>query len=484
MAEAAPAAAPPAAGPAATPALQLERVAQRFGKSWVLRGCSLAVAPGEAVALLGSNGAGKTTLLRIAATLLSPTRGGGRVLGRDLRREAAAVREEVGLLGSSAALYEDLTAAENLRFACRMRGAPADEARIAHVLEEVGLAGRADVRVREFSSGMRRRVGLARLLLHPPRLLLLDEPYASFDADGIERVNALVARVKEAGGAVLIATHDLPRAVPVVERVLRLEDGVLLDVPHEPAPASRQTAAAFPPLSSVGRPEGARRPSELRRAAAVAWKDLTAERRTRANLNAVLFFAGLMLLLFGFALGPDAAALRAAGAGIVWLTVLYSGVLVFQRSYQLELEGGGLEVLLLSPGDRRSIFLGKLAANLALVLLVEAVVLPLSAALFHLPLGESFLGIVGILLLGTLGFVTLGTFYAALASRVRAREVLLPLLLFPMLVPLLVGAVEATDALLSRNAMGDAGSWARLLAAFDLIFLVASTLAFEYVIED
>jgi heme exporter protein B len=476
----------PDAGLDVRPALELERVAQRFGKSWVLRGCSLTVAPGEAVALLGSNGAGKTTLLRIAATLLRPTRGEGRALGRDLRREAAAVREEVGLLGSSAALYEDLTAAENLRFACRVRGAPADEARIARVLEEAGLADRAEVRVRELSSGMRRRVGLARLLLHPPRLLLLDEPYASFDADGVERVNALAARVKEAGGAVLIATHDLPRAVPVVDRVLRLEDGVLLEVPHEPAPASaaRPLAAALPPLPFVGTPEGAPRPSELRRAAAVAWKDLTAERRTRANLNAVLFFAGLMLLLFGFALGPDGEALRRAGAGIVWLTVLYSGVLVFQRSYQLELEGGGLEVLLLSPGDRKSIFLGKLAANLALVLLVEAVVLPLSAALFHLPLGEGFFGIVGILLLGTLGFVTLGTFYAALASRVRAREVLLPLLLFPMLVPLLVGAVEATDALLSRNAMGDAGSWARLLAAFDLIFLVAATLAFEYVIED
>jgi len=223
---------------------------------------------------------------------------------------------------------------------------------------------------------------------------------------------------------------------------------------------------------------------ELRRVGAMAWKDLTAERRTRANLNAVLFFAVLMLLLFGFALGPDAEALRQAGAGIVWLTVLYSGVLVFHRSYQLELEGGALEALLLYPGDRRSIFLGKLLANLVLVLLVEAVVLPMAGALFHLPLLDPFPGLLGIVLLGTIGFVTLGTFYAALASRVRAREVLLPLLLFPMLIPLLLGAVEATGALLERNAMGDAGAWARMLAAFDLIFLIAATAAFEYVIED
>lgn len=223
---------------------------------------------------------------------------------------------------------------------------------------------------------------------------------------------------------------------------------------------------------------------EWRRVRAVAWKDLTAERRTKANLNAVFFFAALMLLLFGFALGPDTDALRKAGAGIIWLTVLYSGVLVFQRSYQLELEGGALEMLLLYPGDRRSIFVGKLLANLVLVLLVEAVVVPVAAALFHLPVMGPFPGLLGVLFLGTVGFVTLGTFYAALASRVRAREVLLPLLLFPMLVPLLVGSVEATAALLAGDGMGDALSWSKLLAAFDLIFLIAATAAFEYVIGD
>ncbi|MBI4541280.1 MAG: heme exporter protein CcmB [Gemmatimonadetes bacterium] len=223
---------------------------------------------------------------------------------------------------------------------------------------------------------------------------------------------------------------------------------------------------------------------EVARAGAVAWKDLTAERRTKANFNAVVFFAALMLLLFGFALGPDAEALRAAGAGIVWLTVLFSGVLVFSRSYQLELEGGALEALLLYPGDRKAIFLGKLAANLTVVLLVEAIVLPAAAIFYGLPLLRPFPGLAGVLLLGTFGFVTLGTFYAAMASRVRAREVLLPLLLFPMLVPLLVGAVEATGAVLAGDPMGYGGAWVRLLLAFDVIFFVASLFAFEYVIEE
>lgn len=253
--------------------------------------------------------------------------------------------------------------------------------------------------------------------------------------------------------------------------------------------ATERVPAPAPPASGVGQPllEPAIRPSgwrhELARARAIAWKDLTTERRTKANFNAVVFFAGLVLLLFGFALGPDAEALRNAAAGVLWLTVLFSGVLAFNRSYQLELEGGALEALLLYPGSRWAIFLGKLAANLAFVLLVELIVVPIAGVLFHVPLLAPLPGLAAVLILGTVGFVTLGTFYAAMASRLRAREVLLPLLLFPMLIPLLVGAVEATSALLAGDPMGDGLQWMKLIAAFDIIFFVASVLAFEHVIE-
>ena len=223
---------------------------------------------------------------------------------------------------------------------------------------------------------------------------------------------------------------------------------------------------------------------EARRAGAVLWKDLLTERRTKANFNAVVFFAGLVLVLFGFALGPDAGTLRLAASGVIWLTVLFSGILAFNRSYQTELEGGALESLLLYPGDRRSIFVGKLLANLAFVLLVECLVVPMAAVLYDVPLLHALPGLAGIILLGTLGFVTLGTFYAAMASRVRTREVMLPLLLFPMLVPLLLAAVTCTRALLEGDLMGDARTWIRLLVAFDVIFLAATLAAFEYVIED
>jgi heme exporter protein B len=225
-------------------------------------------------------------------------------------------------------------------------------------------------------------------------------------------------------------------------------------------------------------------PGEVRRAWAVAWKDLVAEGRARTHVLAVILFAGTALLLFAFAFGPDAADLRDAGPGVIWITVLLSGVLVFNRSYQVELEGGAIEALLTYPGSRRAIFAGKLLANLVVVLLVWAVVLPAAAVLFHMPVLPAFPGVLAILLAGTVGFVALGTFYAAMTSRSRGRDVLLPLLLFPMLVPLLLAAVQGTGAFLEGDAMGYGGAWLRLLLAFDLIFVTAAAWAFPHVIGD
>jgi heme exporter protein B len=222
---------------------------------------------------------------------------------------------------------------------------------------------------------------------------------------------------------------------------------------------------------------------DLRRVRAIVWKDLTTERRSKAGFNAVAFLGVLILLLFGFALGPDAEALRNAAAGALWLAILFSGVLAFNRSYQLELDGAALEPLLLYPAPRWTIFAGKFVANLLFVLLVEAIVVPVAIILFQVKAPGGWLPASGVLLLGSVGFVALGTFYASMASRSRAREVLLPLLLFPMLVPVLLASAEASSALLAGNPMQDAGAWIRLLAIFDVIFVVASFLVFDHVIE-
>lgn len=210
-------------------ALELRGIARRFGRRWVLRGIDLEAAGGEAIGLTGRNGSGKTTLLRICATLLRPSRGEGRVFGVSLGSEAAAIRERIGILAHDAGLYGNLTAAENLAFSLRMAGSAVNRTAVAAALDDVGLAREAGARVRGFSAGMKRRLALARLLLRPPDLLLLDEPYASFDVDGIDRVNAFANEVKEGGGVVLIATHDLRRALPVIDRHVSISHGRITD---------------------------------------------------------------------------------------------------------------------------------------------------------------------------------------------------------------------------------------------------------------
>jgi len=211
------------------PGLRLRGIARRFGRRWVLRGLDLDINPGEVVAITGRNGSGKTTLLRICATLLRPTRGEGSLFGLDLIRGAAAIREQVGLLAHDAGLYPNLTASENLEFCLRMAGRRANHDAIVAVLDEVGLRHELKERVRGFSAGMRRRLALARLLLGKPALLLLDEPYASFDVDGIDLVNAFAARVARDGGISLVATHDLRRAEPIMHREQRIENGKFVD---------------------------------------------------------------------------------------------------------------------------------------------------------------------------------------------------------------------------------------------------------------
>ncbi len=205
--------------------IEVSGLARRFGERWALRGVSLRVEAGEVVALLGRNGSGKTTLLRILSTVLRPTRGTGRIFGHDLIKEAAEIRGEIGVLGHSAGLYGDLTATENLRFALRMFGMPVEPDIIHDALEAVSLGRDANARVRGFSAGMQRRLALARLLIRRPRLVLLDEPYASFDSSGIDLVNRFLAEHQARGGAAVVATHDLAKGSGVLGRVIELQGG-------------------------------------------------------------------------------------------------------------------------------------------------------------------------------------------------------------------------------------------------------------------
>ncbi len=222
---------------------------------------------------------------------------------------------------------------------------------------------------------------------------------------------------------------------------------------------------------------------DWRRVRAIARKDMTTELRAKAGFNGVVSLGVTILVLLGMALGPDASALRDAAVGAVWLAALFAGVLAFNRSFQVELESGALEPLLQYPGPRWTIFAGKLLGNLLFTTLMLAVIVAVGIVLFGIQIPSGWPALLGVLALGIIGLVVMGTFYASMASRSRAREVLLPLLLFPMLVPVLLAATTASKAILGADVMHEAGAWIRLLIAYDIVFLVATFLAFEHVIE-
>lgn len=216
---------------------------------------------------------------------------------------------------------------------------------------------------------------------------------------------------------------------------------------------------------------------------AIARKDLLAELRGKAGFTSVASLGVTILILMGIALGPDAAVLRHAAAGAVWLATLFAMVLAFNRSFQSELEANALEVLLLYPGPRWTVFAGKLLGNLIFVTATVAIVVAAGIVLFGVPLPARWPRMLVVLALGIVGVVVLGTFYASMASRTRAREILLPLLLFPMLIPVLIAATTASRSLLGTDLMHESGAWIGVLAAFDLVFLIATFLAFEHVID-
>jgi heme exporter protein B len=222
----------------------------------------------------------------------------------------------------------------------------------------------------------------------------------------------------------------------------------------------------------------------LRRTWAMTRKDVTVELRARERVNAMLFFAALVLFIFNFALGPDREKLREVAPGLLWLAFLFTGMLGLARSFQAERENDCFEELLLTPGDRESIYFGKLAGNVLFMVMAEALILPLFGILYNLDIWAELPSLALVALLGTVGFSTIGTLLAAMTAHLRAREVMLPLLLFPLTVPVILGSVRATEAILSGAGLGEASHWLKLLAGFDVIFLVVCPLAFEFVLEE
>jgi heme exporter protein B len=223
---------------------------------------------------------------------------------------------------------------------------------------------------------------------------------------------------------------------------------------------------------------------ETRVAVAIARKDALSELRGRHATVSTLFFAAVVLLLFGFALGPDSARLAAAAPGLLWLAVVFAGLLAVNRLHLLETDDGALEQLALYPVSRRAIYAGKALGGFAVMLLMGVLVLGAVGILFAVDVLAAWPALLATVVLGALGVAAVGTFYAGITVRLRAREVMLPLLMLPVLAPLLLAAVKATAAALAGDPFGELGAWLQLLAAFDVIMLVAGLATYGYLLED
>lgn len=220
----------------------------------------------------------------------------------------------------------------------------------------------------------------------------------------------------------------------------------------------------------------------FRQVQAIIAKDLAAELRTKENLSAMLVFSLLVLMIFNFAFQLKGVDMATLGPGVLWVAFTFSGILGLGRSFASERDKGSLDGILLAPVDRGAILVGKASANLIFILVMEAITLPIYVILFNAAL--PWFPLVAYILLGTFGFAVVGTLLSAVAASTRMREVMLPVLLFPVMVPLFISAVNISSAAFAGQPFSDYSTFFNLLVAFDVIFGVVAFLVFEYVVEE
>jgi heme exporter protein A len=226
-------------------ALESEDIRKTFGHFTALAGVTLSVERGEFLAFFGRNGAGKTTFLKVAATLVRHTQGKLRVEGIDISEEPEKARRQIGFLSHNTYLYRDLNPVENLRFFARLYGLKDPDKRIAALLERVGLGRRTADPVRAFSRGLHQRLGIARVMLHDPSLILLDEPYTGLDANAVEILNELLDEASRAGKTIILTTHDLDQGLRGATRAAIIDRGKVVFTGKAKDSAIRDAYASY-----------------------------------------------------------------------------------------------------------------------------------------------------------------------------------------------------------------------------------------------
>ncbi|MPZ20257.1 MAG: ATP-binding cassette domain-containing protein, partial [Luteitalea sp.] len=436
----------------------------------------------------------------------------------------ASVRGDLGVLGHELCLYPELTARENLRFFAQLYGASDVEARAEAGLASARLDERADDPVSGFSRGMRQRLAFERAVVHEPRFLLLDEPFTGLDDSSTARLVERIRDLRAAGVGVIVATHDLELVDGMLDRavILRAGRATVVEAPGtalrvhyaqvvhgEPSPAapppsgfrlrgpeptadrryggqaaSRRTSST--PAPSVSAPRATGSAAAFFR---VVWqvlrKDLVIETRSREILATTVFFAVACVLVFSFGFVDEGRPLQGAIGGILWIALAFSGTLALGRLFERERANATLQGLLLAPVSRAAIYLGKLGGVLVLMAAVELVVVLLVGLFFQVRAVPRPWLLAALLAAGTLGFAAVGALFAAMLARARSREVLLPILLYPMTVPVLIAGVRGTLSVVDPTR-GDAMAvtWLAMLIFFDTVFVTLALWTFDAVMTE
>jgi heme exporter protein B len=215
---------------------------------------------------------------------------------------------------------------------------------------------------------------------------------------------------------------------------------------------------------------------------AIVWKDVASELRSRELLGAMLVFSLLVVLVFNFALELQTQMRTEISSGVLWVTLTFAGTLGLNRSMGMERERGCMDGLLLTPVDRSAIYFGKALANWLFMLIVAAIMMPLFGALYNMSLLQP--GLLMVVVLGTLGYAAVGTLLSAMAVQTRTRDILLPILLFPIVLPLLIAAVKASNGYLTGLPIDEISPWINLALVFDVIFIAVAMMTFDYIVQE
>ncbi len=222
----------------------------------------------------------------------------------------------------------------------------------------------------------------------------------------------------------------------------------------------------------------------LHQVAAIVWKDFVTELKTRELFSTMFIFAVLVIIIFIFSVDLSLIKANQVGPGVLWVAFLFAGTIGLNRSFVLEKENGCLQGLMLTPADRTALYFGKMISNMVFLLIMEAFILPLFMVFFNVDLVSHLGPLLLVIFLGTLGFCAIGTLLSSLASNLKTREIMLPILLYPVMVPVVIGVVRMTGQILAGKPLSEMMNWVGLTVAFDIIYIAVAIMTIDHILEE